>query len=204
MARPMTGSSATKSMFEHPVDATPLSPEERRGLRLPITLRSQLNAAERNNVIAGRAWALRSRKAWWTDDFLCELHSRMFGDVWTWAGAYRTTEKNIGNVSAHMVAVEVRQTLDNAYYWLEHSTYEAHELAIRLHHQLVWLHPFVNGNGRCTRLLADTVVHRLKASRFTWARGELVETGPAREAYIKALRAADDHDIGPLLAFAKL
>jgi len=40
-------------------------------------------------------------------------------------------------------------------------------------------------------------------SRFDWGRNSLIEVGETRRRYIDALRAADGHDIEPLLAFAR-
>lgn len=190
-------------LFEQPDDATPLRPEEAAALRAPVVDRRQLNEIEAENVGAGRAWALRSRKDCLTDDYLCELHKRMFGDVWRWAGDYRTFDVNIGSTASVQVPVVVRQTLDDARYWVDHDTYPPTEIAVRLHHKLVLIHPFVNGNGRCTRLLADVVIKRLKAEPLTWGSASLVETGEARAAYVAALREADNHHIEPLLAFAQ-
>jgi fido (protein-threonine AMPylation protein) len=31
-----------------------------------------------------------------SEDFMRTLHKRMLGDVWEWAGTFRTTERNIG------------------------------------------------------------------------------------------------------------
>lgn len=190
-------------LIEQPDDATPLRPEEAAALRAPVVDRRQLNEIEAANVEAGRAWALRSRKDCLTDDYLCELHKRMFGDVWRWAGDYRTFDVNIGNTPFVQVAVGVRQALDDARYWVDHKTYPPAELAVRLHHRLVLIHPFVNGNGRCTRLMADVVIKRLKAPPVTWGSASLIETGEARAAYVAALREADDHNIDPLVDFAQ-
>jgi fido (protein-threonine AMPylation protein) len=98
---------------------------------------------------------------------------------------------NIGNTRAHEIAVGVRAALDDARYWVDNATYPAPEIAVRLHHRLLLIHPFVNGNGRSTRLLADVIVKRLKAYPLTWGSTSLVETGEARQAYAAALRAAD-------------
>ena len=191
------------NLFEQPDNATPVRPEEAASLRVPVVDRRQLNEIEAANVADGRAWALRSRKDCFTDEYLAELHRRMFGSVWTWAGSYRTHEVNIGNTAPHEIAVAVRAALDDGRYWYEHESYGPHELAIRLHHRLVEVHPFVNGNGRCTRLLADVVVRRLKAEPLTWGSASLIETGEARAAYIAALKAGDEHDLAPLVSFAR-
>jgi Fic-DOC domain mobile mystery protein B len=189
-------------LFEQPSNATPLRAEEADALRVAVVDRQQLNEIEATNVAAGRDWALRSRKKHLNEDFLQELHKRMFGKVWKWAGDYRTFDVNIGNTLHYEVAVRVRECFDDARYWVEHRTYGSHELAIRLHHKLVLIHPFVNGNGRCTRLMADIVVHRLTAKELTWGAGSLVNTGEARAAYVAALQRADNHEIEPLVAFA--
>lgn len=190
-------------LFEQPDDATPLRPEEAAALRVPVVDRRHLNEIEAANVEAGRAWAMRSRKVCLGDAFLTELHKRMFGDVWRWAGDYRNFDVNIGNTPFVQVPMDVRQVLGDARYWVEHKTYPPVELAVRLHHRLVLIHPFVNGNGRCTRLMADVVIKRLKAEALSWGSASLGETGMARAAYVAALREADGHNINPLLVFAQ-
>jgi Fic-DOC domain mobile mystery protein B len=190
-------------LFEQPDDASPLRPEEAAALRAPVVDRRHLNEIEAGNVEAGRAWAMRSRKDCLADDYPCDLHRRMFGDVWRWAGDYRTFDVNIGNTPFVQVPMDVRQALGDARYWMEHKTYGPAELAVRLHHRLVLIHPFVNGNGRCTRLLADVIMKRLQAEPLSWGSASLVETGEARAAYVAALREADGHNIDPLLAFAQ-
>ncbi len=190
-------------LFQQPHDATPLRPEEADALRVPVVDRKQLNEIEATNVAEGRAWALRSRKDHLTDDYVRELHEHMFGNVWKWAGAYRTHDVEIGNTPHLEVPARVRAVFDDARYWVEHATYPPDELAVRLHHRLVLIHPFVNGNGRCTRLMADIVVLRMKAEPLTWGSTSLVETGAARAAYVAALQKADAHDIEPLIVFAK-
>lgn len=191
-------------LFEQPDNATPVRPEEVAALKVPVVDRQQLNEIEAANVGAGRAWAMRSRKDCFTDEYLADLHRRMFGDVWKWAGSYRTHDVNIGNTPPHEIAVGVRAALEDARYWAENKTYEPAEIAVPLHHRLVLIHPFVNGNGRCTRMLADVIVKRLKADPLTWRSASLVETGEARQAYVAALKAADDHDPEALIAFAGL
>ena len=98
---------------------------------------------------------------------------------------------------------ELRQLLDDAKAWVEFRTYHPDEVAVRIHHRLVLIHPFPNGNGRHARLMADLLVMRLGGERFSWGRESLRNPGAARERYIAALRSADNHDIAPLLLFAR-
>ena len=137
-----------------------------------------------------------------TAAFVTRLRERMFGDVWKWAGTWRTTARNIG-VDACRIGTDVAALLDDARYWVAHETWPPDELAVRLHHRLVAIHPFPNGNGRHARLMADLLVERLGRPPFGWGSGGLADPGDLRRRYIAALRAADDHDIGPLLAFAR-
>ena len=194
-------------LFQEPGDATPLEPEERAALRQSwITHRRDLNEAEQENIVKGAAWARRSRSrspaALLSVAFAQSLHKRMFGEVWKWAGAYRQTAKNIG-IEAHRVPAEMPMLFDDIRYWLENATYPPDEIAVRLHHRLAAIHPFPNGNGRHARLMADLLVERLGGEAFTWGGGSLSDIGELRARYIAALRAADGHDIAPLLTFAR-
>jgi Fic-DOC domain mobile mystery protein B len=184
--------------------ATPLTPEEMRDL-IPahIAYRSELNEAEQENIARAQEWALGPR---WRDllseKFAKALHRRMLGDVWRWAGRFRTSQRNMG-IDYWLIPTELRKLLDDTTAWIEFKTYPADEIAVRFHHRLVLIHPFPNGNGRHARLMADLLIMRLGGERFSWGRESLRDPGVARQQYIAALRAADNHDIAPLLAFAR-
>lgn len=194
-------------LFEEPDNATPLEPEERVGLMQSwITRRRDLNEAEQENIVKGTAWARgrgnRQALALLNDAFMRLAHKRMFGDVWKWAGTYRHTERNIG-IAAHRIALDLPMMIDDIRYWVEHNTYPPDETAVRFHHRLVAIHPFPNGNGRHARLLADLLIEALGGEPFSWGGGSLAGAGELRNRYIGALQAADNHDMGPLLAFAR-
>lgn len=194
-------------LFQEPDDATPLAPGEREGLLQSwITHRADLNEAERENIVEGVTWARRRRRrtvdGMLNDGFVRELHKRMFGDVWNWAGSYRQTERNIG-VDAFRIPNELGNLFGDVRYWVEHKTFSPDEIAIRLHHRLVAIHPFANGNGRHARLMADLLIELFGGTPFSWGGGSLADTGELRARYVAALQAADDHDIGRLLEFAR-
>ncbi len=69
----------------------------------------------------------------------------------------------------------------------------AYELA-RLHHGLLAIHPFVDGNGRLARLIIDQVAHELADTRVS------VDLVADRSAYFQALSVADGGDFRPLTA----
>jgi len=98
-----------------------------------------------------------------------ELHHKMFGDVWLWAGRFRTSNKNIG-VDKHQIPVSLRNLFEDCKYWIEKKIYDEDEVAIRFSHRMVSIHPFANGNGRHSRLLADILISKgLGGEPFSWA-----------------------------------
>lgn len=182
---------------------TPLTAEEREQL-IPayITLRHELNEAEQTNIGQALRWTSTRKRNVLDQNFLRQLHKRMFGDVWRWPGQYRTTARNIG-VETYRIAMDMQQAIDDARYWVEHETYTPDEIAVRFSHRLVAIHPFPNGNGRFSRLVGDLLAHQLGQEPLTWGRANMVDAGETRARYIEALRAADNHDVNPLLLFAR-
>lgn len=192
--------------FHDAQGATPLDPDDMAGL-IPthITTQSDLNAWEQANIAQGDRWAARQKnRDVLNEGFVRALHRHMFDQTWRWAGTFRHSNKNIG-VDWTQVAVRLRNSLDDAKHQIEHHIYGADEMAVRFHHQLVWIHPFPNGNGRHARLMADILVMRLGQPRLTWGGGEatLVAQGWIRQQYLAALRAADQGQFSDLIAFAR-
>jgi Fic-DOC domain mobile mystery protein B len=179
--------------------ATALDPDEAQGL-IPghIHTQADLNMWEEANILEGQRWLLRQVKSGkrqlLQEDFVRELHRRMFDQTWQWAGQFRRSDKNIG-VEWPQIATRLRNLLDNTQFQITANatakTNSPDELATRFHHQLVWIHPFPNGNGRHARLMADALVMSLGQPRFTWGQAPLEAAGNARERYLTALRAAD-------------
>jgi Fic-DOC domain mobile mystery protein B len=192
----------------HAPGATPLTAEQLKGLRNPfIRTHGELNRAEQANIILARTWARTARSIKVPNmlgrEFLETLHARMYGEVWSWAGKQRMNDTNIG-VRFTNIGVELRVLFDDAKYWVEHNTYPAIELAVRMHHRIVFIHPFPNGNGRLSRFYADLLLRRhFREPALTWGGGQLGNEDPRRRKYIEALQAADNHDYKTLIAFAK-
>jgi Fic-DOC domain mobile mystery protein B len=194
-------------LFQEPDDATPLDPALRGDLlQTWVTTRNDLNEVEQENIVKGAAWARRRRGSKLEDllhdDYARTLHKQMFGEVWKWAGTYRQRELNIG-IAPHLVPAEMPALIDNVRYWVEQKTYPADEIAVRLHHRLTQIHAFPNGNGRHARMMADLLIERLGGEPFTWGSGSIADTGTLRRQYVDALKAADGHNMGPLIAFAR-
>ena len=191
-------------IFEADDNSTPLTAEEKDGLKLKwITLRSEQNEAEARNIAQAQVWLMSNKnKEFCSDTFLRELHKKMFGDVWKWAGTYRTSERNIG-VAPFQIPIKLMQLFDDVKFWIENKTYSNREIAVRLHHKLVQIHPFPNGNGRVSRLMADLVLEKLEGTKLYWGNTNLVNVSEIRSSYIAALRKADAGDYTDLLEFTK-
>lgn len=192
------------NLVDYPDGATPLDPDELDGLKFKhVSTRGELDQLEQAGITEGLKWLDKQKNPdVLSEAFVLELHKRLFGSVWKWAGTFRRTEKNIG-VDPIQVAIQLRQLLDDAKYWVEHGTYAPKELAARFHHKLVFIHPFPNGNGRHARIMADAVLTKLlNEPAIDWAGGYRLEAmNERRDQYIAALRAADGHDMGALLEF---
>jgi Fic-DOC domain mobile mystery protein B len=194
-----------------PGDGTPLTDEERLGMRLPVLTRKELNRAEADNISQAMTWLFFSqrrlrpevvtREAW-----LKRLHWRMYYQVWAWAGQYRTTERNLG-VPYWQIRTDMRDIEADAHVWLADisaTRWSQDECAVRFGYRLVLVHPFPNGNGRWSRLAADSLIVALGGRRFTWGGASLTETSELRRRYISALQTAEEAgDFGPLMAFAR-
>ncbi len=180
--------------------ATPLDPDELAGLKLKhVGTRRELDEIEQANIIAGLLWLRAQRLTAIADmSFVVLLHEKLFGEVWSWAGSFRKTEKNIG-VDPLQISQQLRNLLDDAGAWHRYQTYPPRQALLRLHHGIVKIHPFANGNGRFARIYTDWVADKLYGiAPIQWGNADLQRTSAIRGAYIAALRAADGNDFSPL------
>ena len=189
---------------------TPLDEEDRAGLLLAISTRGELDRAEFECIANAEIWAsVRSRpistKQILREAWLKDLHGRMYGAVWSWAGTYRRRQTNLG-CPPFEIPTQMADSLAYADVWISQfrsGGMAADEVAVRFAHKLVSVHPFPNGNGRWSRMVGDLLVMSLGQPRFTWGRGDLVTPGDTRDNYLRALHRADLTDMGDLIAFAR-
>ena len=138
-----------------PLGASPISAEELEGL-LPkyITTRQELYNAEFKNITeASKKYLLSKRKFEFTIENFYKIHREMFSNVWIWAGKKRKTNKNSG-VDKTQIEIELKKFIDDFHYW-HGQNLEVIEISARLHHRLVYIHPFNNGNGRWARFVVN-------------------------------------------------
>lgn len=196
--------------FQYPDGATPIDPNDEADLRLShITTQAELNEAEFENIVRAQLWS-RSRKhrELLTTQFAERLHKRMFGEVWKWAGAVRKIElQNPVFLAPYRLRAELKLLFDNTQYRIENarpaSQQEFDRVAAALHHRLVTIHYFRNGNGRHAREMTDLLLLQNGHQPFTWGGKSLVEASQTRQSYIEALHAADRGNYEPLTLFAR-
>lgn len=186
---------------------TPLDDEEREGLKIKsISTREELNEFEQQNIENALSWLIGQNITldnFLTEKFIKNLHFKMFGSVWKWAGVFRQSDKSIG-VDWRNIGIEIKELIDDCNFWIKNKVFSEEEIAIRLKHRLVKIHPFPNGNGRHSRLIADIMMEKVfRQPIFNWGGISLDSALNERVNYIKALREADGGNYKPLLEFAK-
>ena len=131
-------------------------------------------------------------------EWLLTLHQEMFGDVWDWAGKIRQVELSIG-VKAYIVSTEIKKLVDDLEFWEKNKSFDVIEIASRIHHRAVQIHPFKNGNGRWSRMLANIYLRQNDLQPTRWNENLLSKENPHRDDYIKALKKADNGDYTDLI-----
>jgi Fic-DOC domain mobile mystery protein B len=171
-----------------------------------IRTRDELNDAEATNIAGALLWLEEQELA--PDDllhqtFLREVHRQMFSDVWTWAGQLRRRDTTIG-VPPAQIQEQLQSLLGDVLFWIEQRTYDPTQISVRFHHRLVFIHPFVNGNGRHARLTASALAESLGLGpdHLSWGARSGLSAVEARRLYLDALRTADRGDYTDLLAKA--
>lgn len=163
-------------------------------------LEQRILAAARTRLLESVDAARLSLDDILTTSFLVHLHEQLFGGIWTWAGSFRRTGLNIG-VDPYLISTELHTAFGNLGYQAREMLLTARQLGVATHAELVRIHPFSDGNGRVTRLMADLVfaaAQRLPhAQEYDW---DLDKT-----EYIHLLRAYDlNRDPVPLSEFISM
>ena len=173
------------------------------GLKIKgVTNRRELNIVEAANirkaVVKYLAAKPSRRAASFTFDWCLQLHGEMFGDVWQWAGEVRTRDLNLG-IPHHQVRGKLNGLLKDLECWPGFGM-EVVEQATRLHFRAVDIHPFENGNGRWSRMLANIWLQLNDHPPIVWPEEVIGTESVVRNEYLAAIRSADAGDYQPLIA----
>ncbi len=192
-----------KNRFEFPVGATPIS--DCSGL-IPLWVRDShdLNRVEAENIMIAQRKYLRGSVSnpnnWFHISELKAIHRAMFGDVWDWAGTYRKSI-TIPGIHPSLLPIRLAELCLEVLSWLEHPVDLTFvEMAARIHHRLVFIHPFENGNGRFSRLVSDRFLLAFRCPYPIWP-NHLNQEGVVRKDYILTLKSADRGDYTALVEF---
>jgi Fic-DOC domain mobile mystery protein B len=172
------------------------------GLKISgINNRQELSVVEAENVrkaiVKYFGGSLSRRTAKFDRAWMLKLHHEMFGDVWKWAGKARTSDLNLGS-PWHQVTTRIQDLCADLAYWEMHWP-DVLEQAVHLHHRAVQIHPFLNGNGRWARLLANIWLKLHKQPLTEWPEDAIGATSVIRDDYLAAIRAADTGDFALLI-----
>lgn len=169
-----------------------------------ILTRSELNEWEAANILkASRKYLSRRKLPIITIEWLKKVHKTMFDETWDWAGKLRRCNFNLG-VDWHNIQDEAKLLVDDINYWRNNATgIELIEQSVKIHHRLVKIHPFVNGNGRHARLIADIYLFTNGQKLPEWPEADLIDRSNVRKDYIQSLQEADKGNYDELMKFTE-
>ena len=187
-----------------PIDnSTPL--DDISGLKLTndkVYTIKEIYIAEANNIALATLKYLSAppskRLASFSYNWMQELHYEMFGNVWNWAGKFRQTELSIG-IKAYKVPMAIKEFSEDIVFWNKNKIFDVFEIAARIHHKAVQIHPFQNGNGRWSRMLANIYLRQNGFMPVKWQEELFSCENPKRDEYIQALKKADNGDYTALI-----
>lgn len=133
-----------------------------------------------------------------SERFIRSLNQIVMRDIdREWAGKYRNSAVIIGGADHRPPeALEIPKLMQNLIDWIKDNRRKLHpvELASVLHHKLVFIHPFFDGNGRTSRLAMNII---LMQSGFPLA----IVLKSDRKKYYQTLSLADKGDYIPFVNF---
>jgi Fic-DOC domain mobile mystery protein B len=183
--------------------STPLDHDQLIGIRFShLTTMGELDELEDLNIQKGLEWLNRQKsKDYLSIEFLTKLHEKLFGDVWKWAGKFRTAEVNISKYRPYDIGPQLKNLFEDSKLWIDGGKMTWDEISAELHHRLVTIHPFPNGNGRTTRIFTEYVQKRNHQQISSWRASLADQPQERRNSYIKALRFADKGNFELLIEF---
>ena len=167
---------------------TPLTDEQKKGLKHEISTQGELDELEEENITLGLSWLEKTKQDYLKYTFWKTAHKKHFSRVWSWAGEIRTEQLDNpyftepGKISSELYKLE-----KDLASWVEFKTYSPKEFLARFHLRLITIHPFFNGNGRITRILTEHFAENMSYPAPTWGNIYKGEPKKRRKYYISAL-----------------
>jgi len=134
-------------------------------------------------------------------DDICRMHKVWLGDIYEWAGQYRNVNISKGDFSFAMAAQVPK--LMNLFQFEQLAMYtpckfqnrnDVAKALAEVHVELVLIHPFREGNGRCSRLLASIMALQagLPVLDFT------IISHSKKQDYFMAVQSGIDRNYEPM------
>jgi fido (protein-threonine AMPylation protein) len=121
--------------------------------------------------------------------FARQLHERLYKPIWAWGGRYRERVLSIG-VMPELIVEDLHTSLGSILYrWQHTADWGAQQLGIAVHAETVRIHPFTDGNGRTTRMLADLVLAAASGEDGV----QVYDWDLDKPHYVRLLREFDGH-----------
>ncbi|MBW7930161.1 MAG: Fic family protein [Gammaproteobacteria bacterium] len=172
-----------------------------RGIVDPVEM-ERLEAAELARVLDELIHEIGSDHRFTAADIRA-MHARWLGGVYAWAGRYRSV--NVGKdgfpfaaayrIEGLMADLETR-VLARCTPCRPGGTEAVAAALAEVHDELILAHPFREGNGRISRLLATLMALQAGLPLLEFSR----LTGPARDGYLAAVQAGLDRNYRPMTA----
>jgi cell filamentation protein len=146
-------------------------------------------------------------EAQFTAELICQMHRDWLGEIYPWAGQYRTVEMSkdgftwppAHRVPENMARFEAQLLLKNTPFRCENLE-SATEILAPVHAELLLIHPFREGNGRIARWLNDLMCLQADLPQPDYGfTGE--NSTQNRERYLKAVILGYECDYRPLATF---
>ncbi len=132
------------------------------------------------------------------EGFILKLHSIILRNISErFAGRYRVASVRIfGSDIKFPLSEKVPQLVKNLIYWYKKNKnkYNQLELATLISMKLVTIHPFIDGNGRVSRLVMNFL---LSKGGYPW----INIYNKQRQVYLQAVRKANDEDYSLIIPF---
>ncbi|MEX0920616.1 MAG: Fic family protein [Candidatus Pacearchaeota archaeon] len=139
---------------------------------------------------------IRSYKGDLDEKFILRLHSIILKNISErFAGKYRKTNVRIFGSSVKFPSAEkVPQLVKNLVHRYKKNKHHPFELATIVSMELVTIHPFIDGNGRVSRLIMNFLLNK---KNYPW----INIYNNRRQKYLEAVRKANDEDYSLIFPF---
>lgn len=161
---------------------------------LGLTDKNQINEMEAKGIAIAELFIFElDTEVELSTTLLLEIHKIAFGQLYDWAGKWRTNEVTVGQLiptKPTLVLQTMYQFIDNLNFKISISNNrEKHiDCLVYSHYEFIKIHPFNNGNGRTGRILMNIV-----AMKFGYQPLDLYyREGDSRKYYINAMKEADN------------